>query len=106
MLEQIQQAIWELQGKNVKKEDMILAFSPFVERLLLNEYHKLFYPRSHLYLSIFSIEKSNINTLWPYNEIVIYTKVTCYYPNLIIKIPIHVQTNQFNNQESPKLGRG
>lgn len=89
IIEQIVEAVYELRAMNCKEEDLIISFSPLIERHLIEEMHK-----NYLAASISSVQTiSGVKTynLWPYNEIVVYdSKNVAYFPELIRKIEVSV----------------
>ena len=98
ILPKISEAIYELQAMNCKREDMIIAFSPLIERFIIEELNTN-YPINVAYRDVKELKYEGVVTyrLHPYNEIVVYDSVNCYYnPDLIIKI-------QFNESRAHHL---
>lgn len=93
MFKKIREALWDLSCKNCNDKDVIIAFSPLIEKLLLEEMWL-----SGMYLTnmadIKTFQGIKTYNLHPYNEIVIYDSVnSCYFPDLIVKIEVHKKQN-------------
>lgn len=88
IIEQIMEAVCELQAMDCKDKDLIICYSPLVERYLRQNLFETQYPvyrNDDFQLKrLMGIETSD---KWPYNEIVVYdTMNVAYYPNLLKKI--------------------
>lgn len=86
ILNKIDQAIWNLVGINVDRKDMIIAYSPLIERYIFDEVMKSVFFNLNKG-ELLKYQGITIYNLHPYNEIVVYDSVNaCYYPELIKKI--------------------
>lgn len=97
IISKISEAIWELEAMNCRRDDMIIAYSPLVERFLIDEIHE----RKLFLVNINSLEKlEGIKTynLHPYNEILIYdSKYVSYHPQLLKKIELSMVNKSQDN---------
>jgi hypothetical protein len=91
MIEQIRDAIYNLQGKGCKDKDLIICLSPVIERLLIEELYKERWWPAEIINNVSTVFGIKINNEWPYNEIVVYdTKRAYLYPELLVKISIKI----------------
>lgn len=95
IIEQIMEAVYELQAMNCKDKDLIICYSPLVERYLRDNLPEMQFPiykkaDDFRLINLMGIETSD---RWPYNEVVVYdTKNAAYHPNLLRKIVIEDAT--------------
>lgn len=88
LINKISEAIWELEAMNCRRNDMIIAFSPLIERFLVKEIHekRLFFINATSFEQIEGIKTYNLH---PYNEILVYdSRNVSYHPQLLKKIEI------------------
>jgi len=99
MIENIREMIWELLSLNCKREDLIVCMSPIIEMLLVQQVVNDDYYWNGMPTHLEKLEGVEINSKWPYNEIVVYHKEKAsYYPELLKKFyPI------FNKKSSIEL---
>lgn len=93
-LNQIRQAIDELEYDYCRKENLLIAMSPIVERQLFQRafFEEMPFSSSHSF-KVNEFEGIKISNLWPYNEIVVYDVVKACLNNedrYIKKIQINV----------------
>ncbi len=93
IINQIRDSIFALEKMNLRREDLIIAMSPIVERLLIRELHELQFHNPSSVKSFNQFEGIEVYRNHPYNEILIYDKEkACMFPELIKKISFSEQT--------------
>lgn len=98
----IRSAIWDLECKNVKSKDLLVAYSPLVDFIIKEEAMQLMafgtlVGRLEIFMGV------QIYNLHPYNEIVVYHKEhACLNTELLIKIPVENLASHFIKQTPQK----
>jgi len=88
IIEKIIDCVYELQSKNCKNEDLIIAYSPLIERFIIEEAQHNIPTPIHKFDKLMGIKTYGLH---PYNEIVVYdSKNVSYYPELIKKVEVNI----------------
>jgi hypothetical protein len=98
LVNKILQAVYDLHGMQCKDKDLIICFSPIIERLLIEELFNERWMQPMMPISntstLFNIR---VNNEWPYNEIVVYDAKNAHlFPELLVKIAIQNEIHSNN----------